>query len=336
MNIINSVNNMSTYLKFNSPKILVFSSIVLGGGACVASSIATWHTRDILEEHNEEVDNLHWKLKEAKNLEEETEVRKDIMKRYAKTVATVGASYLPAAGLLGGSVFCGVKGVASYEKNIAILGAGCLALKSAYDNAKARIEEKYGEEAAADIFYGSSEKEVKEINEKGEEVVKKVKEYDPYGIIDSNPCAILLGDGIDSNLTGDRWYDISLIRSIQQKFTYKLNSDGYVLVQDVYKDLGVKPLSKYQHDLWAQYGWVKDQNRIDNYIRKCHSEGIEVTDEGIMNANSITLGVDNIVNERFISGIEPMIWIIPNCIGDIMPIIFPNEQMNRYLEASAV
>lgn len=336
MNIIGSTNNISAYLKLNSPKILVASSMILGTGACVASSIATWYTRDILEEHNAEINHLHYDLKEAKTPEEDKEIRKEIMKRYAKTVAVVGANYIPAAGLLAGSVICGTRGIVSYEKNLAMMGAGCLALKSLYDNAKARVEEKYGAEEAADIFYGSKEKEVETVDEKGNVKVEKVKEYDPYGIVDSNPCAILLGEGIESNLIGDHWYDISFLKSLETKYTYKLNSEGYVLVQDIYRDLGVKPASKYQHDLWAQYGWVKDQNKIDNYIHKCHNEGLPVTDDGIISANSVNLGIDNIINERYISGTEPMIWIVPNCIGDIMPFIFPDVQIQKYKEATTV
>ena len=332
MNIISSVNNVSNYIKLNSPKIFVVSSMVLGTGACVASGIATWHAKDILDEHNEDIDDLHWKLKDAKNPEEESEIKKDIWKRYAKTAAIVGGCYAPAVGLLAGSVFCGSKGIVSYEKNIALLGAGCIGLKQLYDNAMARAEEKYGEEAAADIFYGSTEKEVETTDEKGNKKIENVKEYDPYGIVSANPCAILLGEGIESNLSDNLWYDIRFIQSLESKYTYQLNSDGYVLVQDIYKDLGVKPGSKYQHDLWAQYGWVKDQNKIDNYIRKCHDEGIPVTDDGIIQANSVSLGLDNFINGRYVSGDEPTVWIIPNCIGDIMPFIFPESQVAKYKE----
>lgn len=329
MNIINSCNNMSAFLKINSPKIFVAGSVLMGTGACVASSIATWYTKDILEEHNADIENLHWELKEAKTPDEEKQVRKEIMKKYAKTVGLIGANYLPAVTLLGGSVYCASQGIKQYEKNIAVLGASCIALKNVLDNAKERMEEKYGAEEAADIFYGTTEKEVETVDKKGKKKIEKVKEYDPYGIVESNPCSILLGEGIESNLSDDRWYDISFIKSLESKYTYKLNADGYVLVQDIYKDLGVKPGSKYQHDLWAQYGWVKDQNKIDNYIRKCHNEGTPVTDDGIVNANSVKLGLDNIVNERYLSGDEPVLWIIPNCIGDIMPFIFPDSQMEK-------
>lgn len=336
MNIINSCNNMSAFIKSNSPKILVASSMLLGAGACVASGVATWYTKDILEEHNSDIDDLHWDLKSAKTPEEEKEIKVNIFKRYAKTVAMVGANYLPAAAMMTGSVICGTKGIISYEKEIAVIGAGCLALKSLYDNAKERVEEKYGEEEAAELFYGTKETEKEVTDENGNKFLEKVKEYDPYGIIQSNPCAILLGEGIESNLTDNLWYDIQLIKSLESKYTYILNSKGYVLVQDIYKELGVEPKSRYQHDLWSQYGWVKDQNRIDNYINKCHLDGTPVTDDGIIKANSVTLGLDNVVNSKYLEGREPMIWLIPNCIGDIMPIIFPNKQMQKYIEASTI
>jgi hypothetical protein len=338
-NFSNSTKNVSAYLQNNSPKILSASSVVLEVGAVVTTGIATWKAKDIIEEHNVELECMHEKMKKAENEEEILSIKKDILKLYANTAFKLSQLYAVPVMCTAGSITCNRIATQQYEqkiaelqKNIAILSASYIMLKKAYDEAKKRAEEKLGEEKAADIFYGSTEKEVEVTDKKGRPKVEKVKEFDPYGIIESNPCAILLGEGIESDLQDNRWYDINYMQSLERKYTYVLNAKGYVLVQDIYRDLGVRPQSKFQHDIWASYGWIKDQSKIDNYISKCHEEGIEITDEGITNANKIDLGLNNFVNGRYISGDEPTVWIIPNCLGDIMPFIFPDGQKRKYDE----
>ena len=338
-----STSNVSSFLRTNSPKLLSASSLILEVGAVVTTGIATWKSKDVIETHNVEISCMHDKLKKAETVEEQEKIKKDIREQYVDTVTKVAGNYIVPVVSLGGSIACNRISTKQYESKIANLnekvaiGAAAYALlKQAYDKAKDRAEEKLGPEQAADIFYGSTEKEVEVEDKKGKKKVVKVKEFDPYGIVESNPCSILLGEGIQSNLSDNHWYDVQFIKSTERKYTYELNSKGYVLVQDVYKDLGVRPQSKFQHDIWSTYGWVKDQVKIDNYIRKCHEEGIEVTDEGIIDANRIDLGLDNYVNNRYNSGDEPVVWIIPNCLGDIMPFIFPEGQQEKYVEYTKV
>ena len=327
--VIGSSEDIVIYAKKNAPKLLSIGSSVLAAGACAGTGIATWKAKERIEEHNDNISCLHDKLACADNEKDREVLKRDILCEYGKTGLTILGYYSIPATMLAGSIACDIASSKEYEHKLAIASGSLFLLKTAWDKAQERAKEELGEEKAADIFYGTKETEVVKIDKKGKEKIEKVKTYDPYGIVFSNPCAILLGEGIDSNLTDNRWYDISLIKSIEEKYTYNLNKDGFVFVNDIYKDLGVLPASKYQHDLWTQYGWVKDKKKIDNYIAKCKAEGTEIKDEGIINANAIRLGLDNFVNEKYIAGDEPMVWIIPNCIGDITPFIFPDGQLEK-------
>lgn len=343
-NLANSTANVSTYLKNNSPKILSISSLILEVGAVAATAYGTWKSKDVIEEHNFDIKCMHEGLEAAKDETEKDQIRKDILNRYIETGMTVAGNYILPATLLGGSIACNRISSSQYETRIKglneklAMGAAAYALlKNAYDKAQERAEEKLGKEEACDIFYGSGEeKEVEVTDAKGKKKVKKVKEWDPYKIIESNPCAVLLGEGIECNLEFSKdslWYDINFVNSVENRFTYELNSKGYVKVYDVFKELGIKPQSKFQKDIWTSYGWIKDQNKIDNYIKKCKAEGLKITDEGIMMANRIDLGLDNFINQKYIEGIEPTVWIIPNQMGDIDPFIFSDAQ---YIEATAI
>ena len=338
-NLSTSTNNVAGYLRNNSPKLLSLGSIIFEVGAVVTTGMATWKSKDIIEEHNVEIQCMHEKRDKAKDEEEKEKINKDIVNQYKDTALSIAGNFAVPAISLTASIACNRIATSKYEskiselnKQVAIGAAAYALLKKAYDDSKKRAEEKYGEEAAADIFYGSTEKEVEVVDKKGKKKVEKVKEYDPYGIVTSNPCAILLGEGINSNLRDNRWYDINFIKSLENKYTYKLNAEGYVYVWDIFTDLGVKPGSQFQHDTWASWGWIFDEAKIDNFKEKCRKEGIEWTDEDITNCNRIDLGLENFINGRYISGDEPTVWIIPNCLGDITPFVYPDGQKRKYDE----
>lgn len=323
-----SASNAKVFIKKYAPTILTIASAGATLGAVGTTAYATWNAKDIIEEHNEEVSEINEKIKKD-GLKED---KKRLVERYQKTSLDLADLYLAPLILTGISVGAGIASNKISNSRIAALGTSLTLLTQKFEKYRNRVKEKYGKEAEEDILYGAKEVEKEVVDKKGK--VKKVKEkqYDVNDVV-SNPCAILLGDGIESNLQGNPWYDIAYIHSIEYKLTYEINRNGYILMQDIANELGIKPCSKYQHDIWNSYGIVKSQARIENVIAKAKSENREVTEEELVNANRLDLGLDNPINEKYISRCEPTVWIIPNLDGDIMNYIFPSAQEQRYLEA---
>lgn len=335
-NIVNSSEELCLYAKKNAPRLLSIGSSVLAAGACAGTGIATWKAKERFEEHNANIADLHEDLRATSNPDEQAKIRNDILKEYGKTAGTVVKYYSIPAILLGGSIACDIASSRAYEHKLALASGALLLLKGAYDKAQKRAEEQLGEEAAADIFYDRKEKQIETTDENGNKIVKTIKVANPVSVLEANPCAILLGDGIESNLeelidVNERLRDVRLkdnirkIKSLEKEFTYKLYYKGYVTVQDIYERLGVKWRSKAEHDLWTSWGWVKCKEKEELFKEDCRLNNRTWTEEDLVNCNRIDLGLDKEINLNYISGDEPMVWIIPNCIGDIMPLIFPEE-----------
>lgn len=326
--LLYSASNAKVFIKKYAPTILTIASAGATLGAVGTTAYATWNAKDIIEEHNEEVSEINEKIKKD-GLKED---KKRLVERYQKTSLDLADLYLAPLILTGISVGAGIASNKISNSRIAALGTSLTLLTQKFEKYRNRVKDKYGKEAEEDILYGAKEVEKEVVDKKGK--VKKVKEkqYDVNDVV-SNPCAILLGDGIDSNLQGNYWYDIALLQSIEKRLTYDINANGYILMLDIANALGVKPSSKLQHDIWSTHGIVKSQARIENVIAKAKSENREVTEEELMQANRLDLGLYNPINERYRSGDEPTVWIIPNLDGDIMNFIFPTSQEQRYLEA---
>lgn len=335
-NLLSTSSQAWMFVKKNAPTIL---SVVAAGtavGACASTAIGTWHAKDKIEQHNIDISDLQEDLKAASTEEEIKECKKLITKRYIQTGCEMAELYAVPAILLGTSVASTLISNKISNSRLAALGASYTVLNEAFKKYRKRVEDKLGKEAENDIFFGAKEKEVEIPTKNGKTKKVKVKEYNQDDIIASNPCAVLLGEGIDSNLYGNLFHDINLIQSIEFKYTNYLNSDGYVLFCDIAKDLGIKPKSKAQHDIWHSYGWVKDPTKVENLFAKAKAEGIELTEMDIINANRVDLGLHLPVNRNYMEGTEPMLWIVPNITGNVMEYIFPSKQKQNYEEAMAV
>ena len=360
--LLGSSEEIVLYAKKNAPRLISIGSSILTVGACAGTGIATWKAKDKLEDHNIKLKVLHADLEAAEEdgtEEEVIEIKKDIMKEYGKTCLTIAGYYAVPAGLLAGSIACDIVSSKQYEHKLALASGSLFLLKGAWDKAQERAKEELGEEKAADIFYGGKEKEVKYVDEKGKEKVKKIKEYNGEDIIAANPCSVLLGDGIPSVLDDVMGpdgtarlhilrYNIDMIHSKERYWTYKLwqryqdpyRKDKGVYVKEVYDSLEINEASKYEHTLWSNDGWVLTPERIENARRKCKLEGIDPDEEDpdtgltpVMSMTGIKLGIDDIVNKRYVEGDEPMVWIVPNHMGDITQLIYPDES---FIEATAI
>lgn len=328
--LLYSASNAKLFVKKHSPTILTICSVGATLGAVATTAKATWDAKDIIEEHNGDIEKLHAEYEETHS----EEVKKKIADAYLKTGVELADLYFAPLALIGISIGSAIFSNKISNARLAAAGASYTLLKQMFDKYRNNVKEKYGEEADQDILYGAKEVEKEVVDKKGK--VKKVKEkqYDITSAV-NNPCAILLGDGIESNLQGNHWYDMQLVHSIERKLTYEVNSNGYILMQDIAKELGVKPSSKLQHDIWASHGIFKSQQRIENVIAKAKAEGREVTEDELINANRVDLGLDLPINRNYISGDEPMVWILPNLDGDIMAYLYPTSQEQSYLEAVA-
>lgn len=327
----NSARLSCIFVKRNAPKILTITSAVTAIGACVGTGIATWNSKELIELHNDDIHILHNKLKESKSEEDRAKLKKDIVKEYGKTTACIAKNYSIPMIFLAASVASGFASNSISQARIAALGASYAVLKEVYEKYRKNVVDKYGEEVDADLAYGYSLKDVEVIDDKGKKKIEKAKEYDETNILKQNPCALLLGDGIECNLTNDYFDNITLINSAINYMSYKVLANELVTAYDFYcgeHGLGLK-LRKDDKELiktLSSYRFTKDSIllRIDNAkksLKNRHDLTPSQKEEYYDSASRIEIGLHNKLNKKFHSRLEPTIWIIP----DVVPIDYEDN-----------
>ena len=347
--IIGSSEELVTYGKKNAGKLLSIGSGILTIAACVTTGKATWDTKDDIEEHNANIYDLHEDLKATNDPEEQAAIKKEISKEYVRTTLKVAKNYAVPAICLTGSIACDIASSKHYEHKIAMSAGSLMLIRAAYDKARQRHLEKYGEEETAKIFDGAQEKEIEVIDEKGKKKTQKITVYDPYGVVLANPCAVLLGDGIESNFTGNLYDKTAVYNRAVAYVRHKLSLDGSCCLWDVYTDtqwgFGLKPPeSKKVMDLWKHSGWVWDAKAASKYVEDYIEENSERLAlmskrerEKDINANialsqPVTFGWDAPTNKLFRSGDEPMFWVLPNCIQGYEDLLYPTKEVKEWEE----
>ena len=337
-------HNSVIILRKYAPNILTALSVVSTVGAVGTSVKATWESKEIIETHNADIIDIREDLRAAKTPEEAKECKKQLLSKYADTVLDVLDEYLAPTILTGASIAAGITSNHISNRRIAALGASFTFIKNAFDKYRERVKNKYGEEEEKDIYYGAKEVEKEVVDEKGKKKKIKVKEYDPNDVM-NNPCAILLGDGIKSDMPEDKddgWnrYKLRWLCSKQEYLTHQLNRDGFIFMSDIAKELGVKPSSTAQLDIWSHWGIIKKEQNIQNLYAQQRAIAVQFkipyekpSDRDIEFANRVDLGIDNPINANFVNGTEPMFWVIPNLDGDITNKIFQSKTEREYLEA---
>lgn len=333
-----TASNAKMFVKKHSPTILTICSVGATLGAVAATAKSTWDAKEIIELHNSEIDNIHKELEEHNDLE----TRKKLARKYLETAADVTDVYLAPVLLTGISVASSIMSNRISNSRIAALGASYTLIKQLYDRYRNRVKEKYGEEADQDILYGAKEVEKEIVDKKGKVKKVKDKEYSPLDIVSNNPCSVLLGPGIDSVLVHDggekqkarnRSYNKNVLLSIENRATYEIDTRGYIFWSDIAKELGIRPSSKEEKDRWDNWGIIKSEERVNNKINEIRYKfNREPTIDEIRDANRLDLGLDKDINERWRSGDEEMIWIVPNLDGDISTLVFPSYKEKQHLE----
>jgi len=333
------------FLKKYAPSILTYLSAASTVGAVVTTAKATWDTKEVIEAHNADIYDIQEDIRACQTPEAEKVHKKKLISKYADTLLDVAENYFLPVTLTGISVASCIISNNISSSRIAALGASCSIMKEMFDKYRDRVKEKYGEEAEKDIYYGAKEVEKEVPGKNGKTKKVKVKEYDS---IINNPCAILLGDGIESGMPCDRndnknKYKINWLLSKEQILTNRLNSDGYLFMSTIAEVLGIKkaPSKKY-HRIWSTWGIIKKESNIQNLYKAKReiASSLKIpyedpTELEILNANRVSLGLDEEINLRFMSGDEPMVWIIPKLDGDITSFVYPTKQERKYIEQMA-
>lgn len=282
-------------IRKHSPEILMVAGVIGTVAGAVMACKETLELEDVLDECKQEKMELEEQYAMCEQYSEDA-LKKDQVKLTIKQVAKIVKLYAPSVIMEATSIGVIFASNDIMRKRNASMAAAYATLNSMYKRYRQNVIESYGEEVDKDMRFGVKHEKVTEIDEDGNKVKVDAR------IVDLDNTALAISDYSRFFQMGCKGFDASsgrynllYLKGIQAMFNNKLIADGYVMLNDVYRELGFDTIPEG----WS-IGWVYDEaNPIgDNYI-----------DFGLYEARN--------KNQRAVNDWEPVILMDFNVDGNL-------------------
>ena len=279
----------------HSPEILMVAGVIGTVAGAVMACKETLELEDVLDECKQEKMELEEQYAMCEEYSEDA-LKKDQVKLTIKQVAKIVKLYAPSVIMEVTSIGVIFASNDIMRKRNASMAAAYATLNSMYKRYRQNVIESYGEEVDKDMRFGVKHEKVTEIDEDGNKVKIDAR------IVDLDNTALAISDYSRFFQMGCKGFDASsgrynllYLKGIQAMFNNKLIADGYVMLNDVYRELGFDTIPEG----WS-IGWVYDEeNPIGgNYI-----------DFGLYEARN--------KNQRAVNDWEPVILMDFNVDGNL-------------------
>lgn len=301
-------------IKKHSPEILVVAGVTGTVISTVMACVATTKLPEVLDDCADRKEELLHAFEEGQEVGyTEQEYKKDSAKLAIRNGWEIAKLYLPAATMELASVSMIFASNSIHRKRTASLAAAYATLDSMFKEYRKNVCETFGDDIDHDMRYGIKHEKVDitEVDEKGKEHTRKQKvdviDKDPNDPTQISDYAKFYDEscrGWDKNAE----YNLVTLKEIQSYCNNLLHAQGYLFLNDVYKELGIKPTLAGQ-----TIGWIEDpKDPFATYV-----------DFGIFNTTR--------ANRRFVNGLEPVILLDFNVSGDIMNDEKINKQLKKLL-----
>ena len=279
----------------HSPEILMVAGVIGTVAGAVMACKETLELEDVLDECKQEKMELEEQYAMCEQYSEDA-LKKDQVKLTIKQAVKIVKLYAPSVIMEATSIGVIFASNDIMRKRNASMAAAYATLNSMYKRYRQNVIESYGEEVDKDMRFGVKHEKVTEIDEDGNKVKIDAR------IVDLDNTALAISDysrffqagckGFDSS---SGRYNLLYLKGIQAMFNNKLIADGYVMLNDVYRELGFDTIPEG----WS-IGWIYDEtNPIgDNYI-----------DFGLYEARN--------KNQRAVNDWEPVILMDFNVDGNL-------------------
>jgi hypothetical protein len=297
--ISRTVAHSTLLARKNSPGVLFGVGVVGMVGSTVLACRATLKMDEVLEDAKE-------RLEQARILEHENyserDRSKDITIIHVKTSVKIVRAYVPAILVGGVSIAALTKSHNILNQRNAALTAAYAALEKGFNEYRARVVDKYGEEEDRNFRYGSQEIEI--VDEKGKtKTVTRVASGDPS-------IYARFFDPTSTSWSKEPEYNLIFLKCQQNYANDLLKARGHVFLNEVYDMLGI-PRSK----AGAVVGWIlTPDGQTDNYINFGVFDEKSETARDFVNGHEgailLDFNVDGIIYDRIDMSKEgePLSW----------------------------
>lgn len=257
-------NKFAFKAKKHSPEILIAVGAVSIVTGTVQACKATLKMQDVLETTSDNLEKIHGledgtlKVKEGETYTEE-DARKDKTTVYIQTAVKAVKLYGPSIVLIGGGLGCMIGSHIIMRRRYGAAVAAYSAVTTAFNEYKARVKERFGEQTQYELEHGVKAEEVETTDENGNKKKETVYVTDkmikhPYSVIfdESNP-----------NWERDSGYNLIFIKNVEDAANRKLRRKGYLFLNDVYDMLGISNTYIGQFAGWI---WDPADPSIDSRV----------------------------------------------------------------------
>ena len=280
-----------------APEILTGVGIlgVIGGTILIAKSMSK--LEPIMDEHERTLSEAKRDLALAQDSINgevdftEKEVKREIVRVYARTTLAMTKAFAPGVSLQAFSIvsILAAHGIMR-RRAVALLGA-YKAVEQAFSEYRNRVAEEFGIDKEKEIRYGIKTETVEDAN--GKKTKKKV--WDPASFY--SPYAKVFDEG-NPNYRDTPEYNFLFLKNQQSWANDKLRIQGYLFLSDVYDALGFERTPQSQIA-----GWLMDSTSGDMQVDfGIYNTDIEKTRDfinGLEKSIILDFNVDGVILEGF-------------------------------------
>lgn len=236
----------------NSPGLLFGAGVVGMVGSTVLACRATLKMDDVLEDAKDKLETSRTLI--HKDYSEKDRSR-DASIIYVQTSVKIVRLYIPAIVVGGLSIAALTKSHNILNRRNAALTAAYTALEKGFNEYRARVIEKYGEEQDRHFRYGTQQVEIEDPDTGKKKIVTRVSQNEPS-------IYARFFDPSSSSWSKEPEYNLIFLKCQQNYANDLLHARGHVFLNEVYDMLGI-PRSK----AGAVVGWLlTPEGQTDNFV----------------------------------------------------------------------
>ena len=298
-NIARTFYKVGLKFKKHSPEILMVAGIAGTVASAVMACKATTKLNTILEESKDNIDKIH-KYVETEGFSEkytEEDSKKDLTIVYTQTGVKLAKLYGPAVILGVISIGAIINGHNILHKRNLALAAAYKAVDKGFKDYRGRVVERFGKGLDRELKYNIKAKDIEETvtNDDGTESTVN-KTVNTVTGRDISEYAKFYDDGC-TGWCKDSEHNLMFLRRQQDYANERLQSKGYLFLNEVYDMLGIPKTAAGQ-----VVGWIYNEKNPTG-------------------ANYVDFGIYDIYNEKardFVNGYEKSILLDFNVDGYIL------------------
>ena len=253
-------NDTALFMDKNKPEIMLAAGLIGVIGATVLACRATLKAKDVVEEHNERLEEIQENLNEEEKKELPVEAKKDIRKVYLKTSLKLAKTYAPAIAVETAAFALLIKSYSVQRDRLAGLTAAYITVDQAFKKYRQAVIEELGEEKDLEFKTGLKKQKIDAIveDEEGNEKLKKEEGLVlPDGRYISEYAKFFDESCPDWQKSPEN--NLHFLRLQQAAANEKLKIQGHLFLNEVYDMIGL-PRTK----AGAVVGWLYPAERYNS------------------------------------------------------------------------